>query len=452
MTPEKQSLLQGLAELESTLSSSWQNAQQLSPEMLPYREDWLSQFRTPPRGATQGEFQAALARGCPAIVGDFHPLRRSGHSLATLLRNYAGPKPLGVVLELLPLGPAIGARDFLSASAPPLITGQSVADAYPELLDVLIKSQGFIVGTWAKEHPWQRDSQAASSWAELHRLHPNVHWVLFFGDWHLADNHLPEKIRQLGGKPTVLHQSPEPLWEGAGESWFHPFLKMEQDHWAWLHTPPLARKAAMAQEEDGPWDIHSQESAEYLAEEIAFGLAELLEIPSPTSLPVLVGPESWQGFYRNLPLDHRSALQKDQPPNCMIALPGQAECWLPDAPSLALLFEAAGHCLLADWPLGRRIDPKGRAQARAFRRLWARLTNPFLTELTYPDWQSGVTPVGFQATPFGKRWLAVDQLGASLGDRLARHADLNKENIKGFLNNQEQYFKWSIPKATIPAA
>ena len=444
-----QHLLDEMANMETRLRGIWSAYSPLPDHLALYRQDWVEDFKQEKKGATQSEMQTALAKGWPSVVGDFHPHRRSGRSFAFLLETQNSAQRPGVLLELLPADHLLTAKEALQAKDLQLVDGRQSKECYADVFQVLAKQGGLVAGAWQDGSPQDRDTSAASLWAELQAKTPDVHWTLFFGDWHLAESHLPEALRQVGGKPIILHQSPEPLWRAGNSDWFDPILQWGEGHWAWLHTPPLVREASLLQQEDQPWDSAAQERTTDLCEEIMHCLAEALRLPTPSSIPVLHGPDEWAEFSSRLSLDMRSLWSPHKTPEQFIPLAGKPNSWMPSAPSFNLLVEAAAHTILAECPLGKRIDPRGKIMAAAFRHACKRLLNPFFAEAPTADLVelSKIPHLHPQA-----RWIAMEAWGEALGCTWARSPRFHHGMIQRILKNQEQLFNWSDLRATISVA
>lgn len=435
--------------MENRLRGLWSTYSPLPDHLAHYRQDWVEDFEQERKGATQSEMQIALAKGWPSVVGDFHPHRRSGRSFAFLLEAQKSSQRPGVLLELLPAHHLLTAQEALQADNLHLVDGRQAKDCYADVFRVLAEQDGLVAGAWQDGSLQQRDTAAASLWAELQAQTPEVHWTLFFGDWHLAESHLPQALRSVGGNPIILHQSPEPLWQAGKSNWFDPVLQWGNGHWAWLHTPPLVREASLIQQEDQPWDNDAQERTADLCEEITHCLAEALGLPTPSSIPVLHGPDEWAEFSQRLTLDVRSLWSPSKNPNQLVTIAGKPNCWVPSAPSFNLLVEAAAHTILAEWPLGKRIDPRGKMMAAGFRQACKRLLNPFLADAPTADLAELSTIAGLDPK---ERWAAVEAWGDALGCAWARSPRFHHGMIQRILKNQEQLFNWSNLRATISVA
>jgi hypothetical protein len=382
----------------------------------------------------------------------------------------AGESP-AILLELLPAHFQGTAKEVLNNSRFRLVNGMPAGEVYENTLRAAAARNGIVAGAWVDDSPGARDSAAAKQWAQLRSTYPNHRWLLFFGNWHLADSHLPESIRQAGGNPAVLHQSPEPIWEKAGRPGEEQVVKLSSGHWAWLHTPPLAQWASELQ--DAPKDDFElcAEIAEEMVEKLANGFAGCLSLPTPIQPPSVWPADQWAAFWSTLPDMERLAYSEDTPPLQMVVHPHFPAIWTPSHPMLNSLAEAAGHCLLTEHPLSQKADPESRLVARAFRRVWARFLNPFLRETSLEEtgnrlfpgsnkkwglgWSSTLNAWATGSTPFmepTRRILATEHFGGHLGAFLVQEGRLDHQSLIEILNDEWAGFDWPSLIANMRAA
>ncbi|MBC8329254.1 MAG: hypothetical protein H8E31_10960, partial [Planctomycetes bacterium] len=331
---------------------------------------------------------------------------------------------------------------------------------------------GLIAGAWVDGPPEERDRAAAERWRSLQQDCPDRRWLLFFGDWHLAEDHLPRLLRERGGHPTMLHQSPEPIWERIKGDAGERILDLGAGHWAWLHTPPLAQWASTLQEISQDDPEAAAEATEELIEALAGQLTQALRLPDPGNRPSVWPTSLWPGFHATLPADYRRGFVADRPPAAVVFHPTLPAIWAPGTPGLNQLVEAAGHVIACDYPLVERGRLHGRLCARAFRRIWASMLNPFLrpTSLAeaarslFPDasrrprlenvgallraWAEGERPY---LSP-QQRLLAVEVLGARAGSALAESRSTDHPFVEKFLKSGGRSLGWEELTATIRAA
>ncbi len=385
---------------------------------------------------------AALAAGDPVLIGDYHPLRRSHAILARILRRLPRDRPLALLLELLPISPPRPAADYLRGPGPPLADGRNLREVYGHCLEALAIRDGFLAGAWLPSGAARRDQVAARTCAQMARALPGSRWVLHFGDWHLAEEHLPARLREQGGRPVVLHLSPEPLWRGTRRR--SGIVELGDGHWAWLDTPPLARLLS-ARAGNGASDLETAlEDLEALVEDLAARISGVFSLPPPQSRTSLWPAPAWREFRRFLPVAERRALLEDAPPQAAILHPHLPLVWLDRVPDPNTLLEVAAHTIAVDWPLGADKSLEGRVRARAFHRLVATLANPLLRPSRSEDLCArlfrGATPGSGDLDR--QRLLLVERSGALLGARLARELGADDPRLRELL---EGSWRPSIP-------
>jgi hypothetical protein len=474
VTSPRSRLLQDLNALERRLRREWaQETPPLSAELRRYRQDWVRTLvHGKPRRASEHELHDAVRAGDPLVVGDHHALHRSRHGLGDLVRDFPAEAPAGLLLELLPRGLTVDARAALRRGDLRLVDGRPLAEAYRSALSALARRGGIVAGAWVDGSPGERDLAAAARWRELADREPARRWMISIGDWHLAESHLPAQLRRLGAAPVVLHQSPEPIWGRHATDGGEAVLDLGAGHWAWLHTPPLEQWASALQEVAPDDPEAAAEATEELVEALADHLARAAGLPAPAARPSVWPTPLWDGFRATLPEDHRRALVAGPPPRCAVFHPRLPAVWIPGPSSFNQLAEAAAHVLACDSELGVRGDLHGRLCARAFRRLWASLLNPFLrpsspaeaARVLFPvaafrprlgrvsallrSWEHGEEPYLSPA----RRLLAVEVLGARAGTMLAADPGTDHAFVELFLRSGGRALGWEALTATIRAA
>lgn len=370
-----------------------------------------------------------------------------------------GRRP-ALLLELLPKGLVMSAEEALSQPRLRLVDGRLLHDVYTEPIQELHQRRGLLAGAWIDGNPQDRDQDAAEQWLQLSQRYPQFHWILSFGDWHLAEDHLPKQLRHHGAHPVVLHQSPEPLWERWGSRVEEAVLELPNGHWAWLHTPPLTLRASALLDRPGADQDLLAELTEDICESLAAELATVLDLPPPLSRPAIWSYPHWREFHSKLPLPDRQAFSADHPPRVLVTHPYQPFYWLDREPTFNGLMECACHALVCDWPLGERHDLIGRVRARAFRRLWAVLLNPFLRPPSAQNVAQRLfphIPNSRQASELERgpqilreansvtaeaKILAVEVFGARLGTHLAKDSRLNLSFVLDFLDTAGENLGW----------
>ena len=470
--PSRAELLQRLGNLEQRLRRDWASEAPPVPRALaPYRQAWLETLSCPTRSATLEELTQAISRGRPTVVGDFHPLRRARRSLSSLLRKLPSDGRPGLLLELLPAEIVVPARDALNLDVQ-LVDGRSLRSAFRNTLRAVARRDGLVAGAWVAGAPERRDEVAARAWQGLAREHPGSQWFLFFGDWHLADAHLPEHLRSVGADPVVLHQSPEPLWERQTGRPREEVLELGHGHWAWLHTPPLTHWAAALQNLHPEDPERGAEITEELCEVLTDNLAQVLAVAQPTGRLSVWPRDSWAAFHAILPISERHALSPDAPPRSVVVHPHLPAVWTDRVPSLNPLIEAAAQTIVCDHPLAARRDLAGRLSCRAFLRVWAALLNPFLlpprtaetVQRLFPGedtsllaaqvdglarkWQEGERPFLDSRT----RLAAIEVYGTRLGSAWASCPETGSSFLRELLEQDSEPVNWEELIATIRAA
>ncbi|MFQ5748602.1 MAG: hypothetical protein ACE5H3_03990 [Planctomycetota bacterium] len=468
-------LPRALEDLARSLEREWSaDSPPIPPALREYRKEWLDTMLQPVREISLEETALRLGRGRPVVVGDFHPSGRARRNLGSLLAGLRGTGRLGLILELLPASLVRPAALALRDPGPRLPNGERLVDAFRGSLEVLAASGGIVAGGWEPGEPQERDLAAARTWRRLRVRFPDTRWVLYFGDWHLAGKHLPRALRAEGGRPVMLHQSPEPLWKRFPGPLQERFLDLGSDHLAWLHTPPLSHWARLLQNREGDrWDpCLEAEIAEELCESLMLRLASALGLPEPGGFPSVWPADEWEGFRKTLPPGGQAAYSKTPGPKAPVFHPHLPLIWFDRPPGLNALLEAAGHGIACDWALAGQQDLLGRLVARAFRRLWAVRVNPLLLPADPEDLARRLFPgqragypgelVERAATELARgrvpalegrpAILAVEILGARLGHGLAAREDLDRSWVRQLLQGGWKPLDWEALAATIRAA
>ena len=453
---DRLALLAALEDLDRRLRRSWSRLLPLPSSLDSYRRDWERTFEGEPVLATRDELLLSASDANPLLVGDYHSLSRPQDRLGSLLGAINSGTKMGLILELLPMPLLLPAREILDHPSLALVDGRSAAATYRRPLTALAKRGGMVAGAWIEGGVRRRDAAAARLWKRLARRYPKHHWTLFFGDWHLAPNHLPECLRREGAQPMVLHQSPEPLWERRPSTPGESFLRLGAEDWAWLHSPPLGNWIEALQDLSPTGSAEAMEIAEHLCEDLTESLALALGFAAPESTPGIRGRKEWPEFLASLPAHARNAFQADRPPKVAIYHPGSSQTWCPRPPSLNGLLESAAWALSAGNLAASHSDWREESHRVAFRRLLPSLLNPFLIPCTEDEialqlfgWTS--TRGDFGGNP-AERYLAVEALGHRAGAEIAHSPEMGLKGLREFLEEPERFVPWTSLVATIRAA
>ncbi len=439
-------------QLELRLRGLWAGQRPVLSSLLHnYQSDWEEQFQAPSQPREWADWDQRLDPDQPLLVSDYHPLRRSVRMLQSLLEERLSGKPIGVVFELLEQCEPMPASTALSNPELCLQDGVPLRVAYSSLLHTLGRAGAWIAGAWCTGSPPQRDRAAARQWSHLQRSMPGYQQVWFFGDWHLADAHLPQQIRAHGGDPLVLHQSPEPLWDQLTSWPPAELLQLGNDHWAWMHTPPLAQWASELQTSA---DQDPAEAAATLAESLAVPMSDLLELAAPAPMDCM-SVDHWHGFRALLPTDMAAAFPAG-PPRHLLVHPQQALAWLPGPLSPNQLVELAAHSLTLDHPVAARTDPAAAVVRRSFALLWALALNPFLV-LPSPQalrdrYRPSTALEGVAPGPALARFLLREGLANTAAATLSQDPELDPAGVRELLESGPQAFFWERANSTIRAS
>lgn len=372
-----------MAQFETSLRQAWSPEMPAIPAHLKnYQEAWLETFAAAPVEATGEEFLRAVRLAPVLLVSDFHASERSRRGLATLLAALPLDQPVNLVLELLPLGTTLTAQLAIAGGSPPLVTGEPLEEAYGPALQLLAERRGTIIGAWSDGSIQHRDRVASDLLQRLRQPHRAVKTIFHGGDWHLAESHLPKLLQQLDLEPTVVHQSPEPLWQVRGIHQGAEHLKLPiPGHWAWMETPPLHLWAALLQDMRQGDEEDLQEAMSHLVGAAAQCFADLLGLEGPGMELTLFPRRRWHEFHQQLPTIWQEALSADHPPKRDIFHPRRPWLWTPRSADLNLLTRAAAHLILCDQGVVKEVSLQAELRRSAFRHAAARVANPFLCKL-----------------------------------------------------------------------
>lgn len=453
MSPRQPSLpiADAVRAFEVRLQRRWASQEGAPPAGLRgYRAAWVQQFADSGESCTTSEFLKACSEAEALLVSDFHPLGRSTRMLARLMREVAWKRAPRLVLELLPCEVRVEATDRTAWESLRLVDGRRLLDTAPELLDAAAACAAEIVGAWEPGTPSQRDEAAAQAFTDRRLASGARPEVLFFGDWHLAGPHLPESLARRGAQAVCVHQSPAPLWNRVSTGEEEPILRLADGHYAWMHTPPLAFWTTARQGENPSGDC---DATAQLVEELAQGMAEILDLPVPSESPEVLDTASWPGFWRSMPESHRAALDPDRAPRMAMVHPHESLIWSPATPSWNQLVDVAAGIVAQD---SRLCDEANLGPWIAFRRIWARAWNPFLPtrdrgELA-ADLGLSTGLARLRAAEAAIRFLDGLSQGEAVAAAMHRHPLLDRAAMRTLLREGRHAFIWHLGVSTIQAS
>ena len=471
MAAKRNDLRAELSRFERRLRDAWSMEVPCVPQHLQaYRQEWLNTLEQPSTEATSEEMYRAIRKADLILVSDFHPLRRSRTGLAEIIRQLPDDRGIILGLELLPHGTTLTVGEALRSADIQLVTGQTLLEAYAPALQALSQHRATIVGTWVDGNAHRRDEAAAKIWARIHRKPGRFRGIFHFGDWHLAADHLPARMEEIGTSPIVIHQSPEPIWERAGIAPSGNVFRIGEKHWAWLQTPPLGLWANHLQDLSKYEEENAGEAAEHLCESASEYLAETLRISAPSCRLTVVLKSGWQEFHRHLPRHLQTAFHLDAPPTIPVFHPRLPLMWSPGPPDLTHLIEGAAHCLNCSSSLHLEVGFKPELRRQVFRHLCAHLVNPFLAESSLKSLSEQLLPPAIAKQTCAKidaisqspnLWIGLTDteemlllayVGRLAGRKMAANRDLELKNLQQFPEAGTRGFDWDALMATILAA
>jgi len=453
-------LRQQLRALEAQLHGQWEAHEGAAPQELSgYRAAWMETFERRGQPISRSQLAAAWHQGQPALVSDFHSLASSARGLVDWLNSVPKSKRVHLTLELLPRELQLAADKLGEIESLRLIDGRSVGEALPELAQALRGRAASLGGAWVDAPPSDRDLSAAKDWRARRQDGRADFELMFFGDWHCARAHLPAALARLGAQPTVLHQSPAPLWKQCDALAGEVGLALGDDHYAWMTTPLLAQRSAHQQDEAAPAGFDPDAASE-LIEEIAQGLSTILSLPSAIeTVEVISGSrleaeqvQKWRLFRRSLPPSLQACLPTGAPPEACVIHPTRPILWASQAPSWNDLVECAAESVIRS---GEWLDsPRDLTVRLAVRRCLALAWNPFLRvrsrEAILQRFRSAkagqsVQPESKRASAWLQQMLLSDQIAADW----AAQAELSAKDLRTVLQNGRHAFIWQAALSTI---
>ncbi|MDP6963673.1 MAG: hypothetical protein QGF46_05850, partial [Planctomycetota bacterium] len=239
-----------------------------------------------------------------------------------------------------------------------------------------------INGAWIEGTPSQRDLSTAEKIKSIRSKQSESKVAIHFGDWHLAPQHLPQQLSRLGMDATCVHLSPRPLWDLQRRRIFDDVVKLENQHWAWMRTPPLANTSAfMLEYSAANADEYCEESA-CLVETAANQLAKFLNVPTPYSAFEIYLDHDWDSF-QNL-LSNEGSRVMPTKPNIPVCHPTLGLMWTPQDVDAHHIVQGAAHLVYCEnFQTGDAFTDLFRSYV--FRFLCTLSVNPFFKLATCGD-------------------------------------------------------------------
>ena len=379
MQSSSQRLSLQLFTFEHALRNQWSSESPATPEGLcDYESAWQKCLQHKFLGATEHEMMRVIAHSPCVIVSDFHPLKRSRQDFSTIVNSMGGEQDVLVVLELLNSDISVGKGQSICESVT-LENGVSLVESYPLLFDRQQRAKYEIVGVCTDGNAEERDSHCAWVVDSIHRLHPHKKLALHFGDWHLADDHLPRLLKDIGIEVTAIHLSPQPLWDRLIKRDFDNVLQFGPNKWAWMHTPPLAHAAAFLLDFAVFDEDDYAEELAYLIEMAADNLATSMNLESPQSAFEVMCGDDWHSFWSSLDEHHQQQYAEEA--TTVVFHPRLPLMWIPNEVDANMIIQAAAHLIYCEHFMTEG-DFRDSFRAATLRHLCNITLNPFfkLTE------------------------------------------------------------------------
>ena len=341
MPKPNNSFREDLESFTKLLHEQWKSQEPLlSKELDEYSKNWENNFSQPYYQATSKELHTALSSTALLLASDFHPLSKSQEQFS-LLAARANPKI--IVLELLSAD--IHLKKGEQVKAEKLVNNQLLIKTYPHFFKNGRASYE-IWGSWKSCSLKDRDSFACNVIERAHK-HGKV-WAQF-GDWHIADKHLPLLLYKKNINCTTLHISPEPLWEKKESKTKGCVIKFNQNKWALVQEAPILRKAAhiISTFYTEDTDFYTEEVSA-MVEDCAIKLAATLNVPQPESAFEIHPQEQWESFVGK----NRDPLLREPKSKTIkntIFHPSQASAWFPRIATFNDIIQASTHLLFKDY-------------------------------------------------------------------------------------------------------
>jgi hypothetical protein len=341
-----QRLSRQLFSFEHALRDQWSSESPATPKQLQeYENAWQDCFQHKFLGATKTEMMRVIAHSSCVVVSDFHPLKRSRQDFSTIVKHMDGEQQVIVVLELLDSSVTLKRGQRVSENVL-LQNGSSLAENYPLMFDEHQHAKYEIVGAWVDGGAHKRDRHCSEVIKRLNSDNQHAKLALHFGDWHLADNHLPQQIKKVGISATVIHLSPQPLWDRLSKRDFDKVIKFGANKWAWMSTPPLAHAAAFLLDFSVFHEDDYTEELAYLIEVASSKLAISFNFKRPESAYEVMMGDDWYSFWSSLDEHHQQ--QFDCQPKTVVFHPRLPLIWIPSAVDANMIIQAAAHLIYCE--------------------------------------------------------------------------------------------------------
>lgn len=233
-----------------------------SPELKKYSAEYqkdLGDFQeTSLKISSKRELVERVVGAHVVLCGDYHSLSQAQKTVLRLLREAASPlraKKRRVVLALEMLSASDNARTaaFLEGR----MTEKSYLEAirfrqnwgfawasYRPLFEFARRNDFGIVGLNADRPSTlaARDKRAADE-ISRHARHDTLVFAVI-GDLHLAENHLPRRLKRRRLRPLVIHQNPDPLyWKLVAKGWENHVnvVRLRPSMYCVVNTPPWVK-------------------------------------------------------------------------------------------------------------------------------------------------------------------------------------------------------------------
>jgi hypothetical protein len=202
---------------------------------LKYIRDFSEAFRDYRHALTDIELKQQYSTADILLIGDYHALAASQDFAASLIGQLThSDRPIVLALEMAFSRDQYVLDEWLRGeiSEDELRAGIRYDDEwgydwepFANLLRQARKNGCMVYGIDLKPRGnmrkiTARDRHAASQIAQIRRAHPEAQIITFFGEAHLAPNHLPQWLRLLRPRDrvlTVLQNVDELYWKAAGE-------------------------------------------------------------------------------------------------------------------------------------------------------------------------------------------------------------------------------------------
>jgi len=255
-----------------------------------YAKNLDLEFRGAWRPSTEAEFIRTLGSAQVVLSGDFHAYAQSQRAHLRILRDMVTQAEVILALECLPASQAKAINGFLSGK----LTEKKFLEAinwdrawgfpwenYRPLLE-LARDRGFQVrGLNGKSGASlaARDRDMAAVIGKLRAENPEALIYVVVGEWHLASNHLPRRVRKPGdnGEVLVLFQDIEQLYFRAARSNVSAseYLRASSNRFCLMVSPPWMKWQSYLMYLEHAYDRDLQED---LAIDYSDHVASLVEV------------------------------------------------------------------------------------------------------------------------------------------------------------------------------